>query len=78
MRKVKQSLFLLLITSAFFIALGCGGDKSDKFTTKLPETRFKDPADAASRLSYNIKGNIGSSPLEMFIKTDEEISGSSQ
>jgi hypothetical protein len=78
MRKVKQLLFLLLITSVFFIALGCGGDKSDKSTTKLPETRFKDPADAASRLSYSIKGNIGRSPLEMFIKTGEEVSGSSQ
>jgi hypothetical protein len=88
MRKVKQSLFLLLITSVFFIALGCGKDKSSeikssaeseiKSSTKLPETRFKDLADAASRLSYNIKGNIGSSPLEMFIKTDEEVSGSSQ
>jgi hypothetical protein len=78
MRKVKQLLFLLLITSVFFIALGCGGDKSDKSTTKLPETRFKDPADAASRLSYSIKGNIGRSPLEMFIKTEEEVSGSSQ
>lgn len=72
MKAFWKSFSFILITSAFIIVFGCGGDKSEKPTI----TKFKSSEEAAKYLSGNMGGRVamvGSSSLAKEIAIEQEF-----
>jgi len=72
MKAFWKSFSFILITSAFIIVFGCGGDKSEKPAI----TKFKSSEEAAKYLSGNMGGRVamvGSSSLAKEIAIEQEF-----